>query len=154
MGVDDLGYKGNTFLTEFPDPPADVLRKLGLSWPSPFLAPSTARPADVGSWPHPRPARPAPKVVDPGTASTQEQAGKPPADALVLFGGKDLSLWKTQKDGSPAKWKVEGGYMEVVKGTGTSRPRRASATASSTSSGWRPPRPWDRTRTAATAASS
>jgi hypothetical protein len=56
--------------------------------------------------------RPAPKVVDPGSA------GKPPSDAVVLFDGKDLSPWKSQKDGAPARWKVENGYMEVAKGTG------------------------------------
>ena len=119
IGVDDLGYKGNTFLTEFPEPPADVLRKLGLVVTLvTLLGSGTSWAADVGSWAIHDRARPAPRVVDPGTASTQEQAGKPPADALVLFGGKDLLLWKTQKDGSPAKWKVANGSMEIVKGTG------------------------------------
>lgn len=61
--------------------------------------------------------RPVPPVVTPGTASTEETAGKPPSDAVVLFAGKDLSHWQG-KDGGPAKWKVAGGYMEVVKGTG------------------------------------
>src|SRR5215475_5862763 len=66
--------------------------------------------------------RPAPPVVTPGTASTQEAAGKPPADAAVLFDGKDLSRW-AHKDGSAAKWKVEGGYFEVVPKTGEIRTR-------------------------------
>jgi hypothetical protein len=35
---------------------------------------------------------------------------------VVLFDGKDLSGW-TGRDGV-AKWKVENGYMEVIKGTG------------------------------------
>jgi hypothetical protein len=35
----------------------------------------------------------------------------------VLFDGRDLSKW-TQKDGSPAKWKVADGYFEVVPHTG------------------------------------
>ncbi len=119
IGVEDLGYKGNTFLTEFPPPPEDVLKKLGLVVALlALLAPRAARAADVGSWPIHDRARPAPRAVDPGTPSTQEQTGKPPADALVLFGGKDPSLWKSQKDGSPAKWRVDGGFMEVVKGTG------------------------------------
>ncbi len=117
MGVEDLGYKGNTFVREFTDPPAEVLRKLGLVVTlAAFLAPAAARSADVGSWPQHDRNRPAPKIVDPGPAP--DQPAKPPADAVVLFGGKDLSAWKSKKDGGPAKWKVENGYMEVVKGTG------------------------------------
>jgi hypothetical protein len=61
--------------------------------------------------------RPQPPVVDPGTASTQETPGRAPSDAIVLFDGKDLSKWQ-HKDGSPAKWKVENGYFEVVPKTG------------------------------------
>ena len=63
--------------------------------------------------------RPQPKVVVPGTFSTQEQPGKPPADAIVLFDGTDLSHWVSAKEGAPpAKWKVEDGHMEVVPGSG------------------------------------
>src|SRR2546428_34173 len=62
--------------------------------------------------------RPQPKVIEPGTASTPDQPGKPPSDATVLFDGKDLSRWRADKDGGPAGWKVENGYMEVVKGAG------------------------------------
>lgn len=61
--------------------------------------------------------RPVPAIVDPGTASTPDQPGRPPSDAVVLFDGKDLSRWRSEK-GGPAAWKVEKGYMEVVKGTG------------------------------------
>lgn len=61
--------------------------------------------------------RPQPKIVAPGTASTAETAGKPPADAVVLFDGRDLSAW-VGRNGEPAAWKVEGGYMEVAPGTG------------------------------------
>ncbi|HAU39029.1 MAG TPA: DUF1080 domain-containing protein [Phycisphaerales bacterium] len=64
------------------------------------------------------PDRPQPRVVTPGTESTQAAPGKPPSDAVVLFDGRDLSGWVTVKDGSPAKWKVENGYMEVVAGGG------------------------------------
>ncbi len=35
-----------------------------------------------------------PEVVQPG-----ENCGDPPADAIVLFGGKDLSSWKTVTNG-------------------------------------------------------
>lgn len=63
------------------------------------------------------PAHPLPPVIDPGTPSTQDSPGRPPSDAVVLFDGKDLSKW-AHKDGSPAKWKVENGYAEVVAKTG------------------------------------
>lgn len=59
--------------------------------------------------------RPQPKVVEPGSASTQAEPGKPPSDAVVLFDGKDLGAWKGR--GGDAKWKVENGAM-VVNGTG------------------------------------
>jgi hypothetical protein len=61
-------------------------------------------------------SRPAPKVVDPGPAAAEP--ARPPADALVLFDGKDLSQWRSQKDAGQARWKVEKGYFEVVKDTG------------------------------------
>jgi hypothetical protein len=57
--------------------------------------------------------RPLPPVIDAGTSSTQDTPGRPPSDATVLFDGKDLSKWQ-HKDGTPAKWKVENGYFEVV----------------------------------------
>ena len=60
--------------------------------------------------------RPQPKVVDPGPAP--ERPAPPPSDAVALFDGTDLSKWRTKKDGSPAKWKVAAGAMEVVAGTG------------------------------------
>src|ERR1700687_1297037 len=63
------------------------------------------------------PDRPLPPVIVPGTASTQDMPGHPPSDAVVLFEGKDLSQW-TAEDGQPAKWKVAGGYMEVVPHSG------------------------------------
>ena len=61
--------------------------------------------------------RPAPTVITPGTASTQDAPGKPPSDAVVLFDGKDLSQW-LGTDNGPAKWKVENNYFEVVAHTG------------------------------------
>src|SRR3954453_16609529 len=45
----------------------------------------------------------------------------PPADAIVLFDGKDLSQWTTHaRGGAPQepKWKVESGYIEIVPRTG------------------------------------
>jgi Domain of Unknown Function (DUF1080) len=69
-------------------------------------------------------SRPVPPVVDPGTASTQDAPGRPPSDAVVLFDGKDSSHW-VGKDGGPAKWKVENGYMQVVADTGNISSREA-----------------------------
>ena len=63
-------------------------------------------------------ARPQPRVVTPPTAGTQEAPGSPPSDAVVLFDGTDLSGW-VGKDGGPARWKVENGYMEVAPKTGS-----------------------------------
>ena len=62
-------------------------------------------------------ARPLPPVVNPGMASTPDQAGQPPSDAVVLFDGKDLSQWAGM-DGHQTKWIVRDGYMECVKGSG------------------------------------
>ena len=55
-----------------------------------------------------------PPVVNPGTALPSAPA---PSDAIVLFDGRDLSEWKS-RNGQPARWKVENGYMEVISGSG------------------------------------
>jgi hypothetical protein len=74
-------------------------------------------------------ARPQPAVVNPGTGVPLSAPAQPPADAVVLFDGKDLAAWKSQKDGSPAAWKVENGYFEVVKGKGAIETRQSFADA-------------------------
>jgi len=61
--------------------------------------------------------RPLPPAITPATSSSQEAAGKPPSDAVVLFDGKDLSQWVSM-DGTPTKWITRDGYMECVKGSG------------------------------------
>src|SRR5689334_23893816 len=56
-------------------------------------------------------ARPSPAVVAPGSPSAQDQPGKPPSDAVVLFDGKDPSQWAAM-DGSPTKWVARNGALE------------------------------------------
>lgn len=64
--------------------------------------------------------RPQPRIVTPGTESTQAAPGRAPSDAIMLFDGKSLSGW-LDREGKPAAWKVENGYMEVVPKTGNIR---------------------------------
>jgi len=65
------------------------------------------------------PNRPQPPVITPGTPSTQDQPGKPPSDAVVLFDGGDLSKWEADNDkNEPTKWVVRNGAMECVPGSG------------------------------------
>ncbi|MDZ7724902.1 MAG: DUF1080 domain-containing protein [candidate division KSB1 bacterium] len=56
-----------------------------------------------------------PPIVQSGTESTQEKAGKAPSDAVILFDGGDLSAWRTA-EGEPADWKVTDEYFECVPG--------------------------------------
>jgi hypothetical protein len=78
-------------------------------------APPGNRVAELQKWPVHDEARPMPPVVDPGPAGPPAAV---PADAVVLFDGKELSGWTTAK-GAPARWLVKDGYMEVVKGAGS-----------------------------------
>lgn len=52
---------------------------------------------------------PEPKVVDPGPPGGP--SGGPPADAIVLFEGKDMSAWKGGEN-----WKVADGVVTVGRG--------------------------------------
>jgi hypothetical protein len=63
-----------------------------------------------GKWHVHDPGRPQPAIVTPGTFSTPEQPGKPPADAIVLFDGQDLSQWRDTA-GRPAPWRLTNGEM-------------------------------------------
>ena len=64
-----------------------------------------------------------PPVITPG-----ENNG-PPSDAIVLFDGKNLDEWVSNRDKSPAKWMVANGVLTVNKEKGvgnieTNRPNR------------------------------
>ncbi len=63
------------------------------------------KPEDTEVW------EPVPKAVTPGENNTA-----PPSDAIVLFDGKNLDEWVSNKDKSPAQWTVADGVMTVKKG--------------------------------------
>ena len=71
-----------------------------------LVPPVMAQPAP--RWEVHDPLRPRPPVVE---------ARGVPSDAIVLFDGKDLSAWRSAQ-GSPARWRVRGGFMEVVPQSG------------------------------------
>src|SRR5438094_460023 len=57
-----------------------------------------------------------PPVIDPGPPGTIR---KPPSDAVVIFGGRSLSGWRSaDSSAQPARWKLADDYMEVAAGTG------------------------------------
>ena len=70
--------------------------------------------------------RPQPRVVAPGNLSDLPPV-TPPSDATILFDGSAATAehWVHAKDDAPLKWRVENGYMEVVKGTGDIKTRQA-----------------------------
>lgn len=70
---------------------------------------SSAAAQEPGPFPAPKSE---PTVVTPGKTNAD-----PPADAIVLFNGQNLSRWQSA-DGSAAKWRVTDGYAEVVPGAG------------------------------------
>ncbi len=64
--------------------------------------------------------RPQPKVISPGVTGTPTSIGVPPCDAVVLFDGTSLDGW-LDKNGAPATWLVQDGYLQVSPGTGDIR---------------------------------
>jgi 3-keto-disaccharide hydrolase len=77
-------------------------------------APARPRPQDTEVW------EPVPTIVTPGDA-----AGMPPSDAIVLFDGKNLDAWVSNKDStSPAGWTVADGVVTVNKRAGNIETKR------------------------------
>lgn len=68
---------------------------------------------------------PVPPIVTPAPGPAEPVP--PPSDAIVLFGGKDLSEWVNVKDGAPAGWKVEDGVFVVDKKVGNIATKRSFA---------------------------
>lgn len=63
---------------------------------------------------------PVPRIVTPA-----KKPGAAPADAIILFNGKDLNQWVSKKDSTqPAQWTVSGDVLTVKKGTGNIRTRQ------------------------------
>ncbi|MBX2843662.1 MAG: DUF1080 domain-containing protein [Flammeovirgaceae bacterium] len=63
---------------------------------------------------------PVPRKVDPGADNAT-----PPSDAVVLFGGKDLSEWESAtEEGGDAKWEVKDGIFTVVAKTGAIKTKK------------------------------
>lgn len=61
--------------------------------------------------------RPQPVRVEPGTFSSQQKPGQPPADAIVLFDGTEAAIanWVSdKKPAEPTKWVVRDGALECV----------------------------------------
>lgn len=82
---------------------------------------ATSAPAKTGGWKVHDMQRPRPPVVTPPAQKLPLPA---PADAVVLFDGKDLSEFTTET-GGPAKWKVQDGVLTVVPGAGPILSKRA-----------------------------
>jgi hypothetical protein len=76
---------------------------------------ASAKPEETEVW------KPEPPVVTAAAAVTTP----PPSDAIVLFDGRDLSQWKSTKDGGPARWTVRDGAVTVNKGTGNIETKRS-----------------------------
>jgi hypothetical protein len=71
--------------------------------------------------------RPQPPRVEPGSYSTQEQPGKPPSDAMILFDGTPATLqnWVSDKNpNEPTKWVVQDGSLQCVPGSGYVRTKQ------------------------------
>ncbi len=84
---------------------------LGQGYPStpPEVSPMPMKPEMTEIW------EPEVKVITPA-----KMLGNAPSDAIILFDGKNLDQWASQKDATkPAPWKiVNNDHMEVVPGSG------------------------------------
>jgi len=72
------------------------------------------KPEDTEIW------QPVPAVVTPGATFAEA-----PSDAIILFDGKNLDEWVSNKDKTPAKWNVANGVMTVSKGEGNIETKRS-----------------------------
>jgi hypothetical protein len=98
-------------LTTFPTP---MLHRAVLSLIALAAVVTAAHAQPSTRWPIHSTDRPRPPIVKPPAGPVPIA---PPSDAIVLFGGTDLSRWQKTEGGAPG-WKVEAGYAEVVPGSG------------------------------------
>jgi hypothetical protein len=94
--------------------PLDSAQPLAFAPSAQAATQEKAKPEDTEVW------EPVPKVVTPGAGNTA-----PPSDAIVLFDGKNLDEWVTNKDKSPAKWIVADGVLTVSKTAGNIETKRS-----------------------------
>ncbi len=66
-----------------------------------------------------------PQVATPEAEPRVVLPGPPPSDAIVLFNGKDLSEWNSDK-GGPAQWEIKNG-VATVNGTGSISTKKSFA---------------------------
>ena len=85
----------------------------GVQVPAQGAAIAAPRPQDTEVW------GPVPKLVTPGAGDAAL-----PSDAIVLFDGKNLEEWVSNRDNSPAKWIVSGGVLTVNKAAGNIETKR------------------------------
>jgi hypothetical protein len=78
------------------------------------LAVAQTKPEETEIW------KPAVPVVAPA-----KDLGGAPADAIVLFDGKDLDQWVSSSDRSPAGWTVADGVLTVDKALGNIETKRS-----------------------------
>lgn len=83
-------------------------------------------PDDAHPWAVHDQNRPLPKVVTPGTFSSAEQPGKPPADAIVLFDGTEASLanWEPDDKAKGKPWILKDGALECVPKSGYTKSKK------------------------------
>lgn len=100
---------GGAFALEASMPQDNDAPNLGYD-DTPFLPGNTYRVHDG--------TRPQPPIVEPGTASTQDDPGKAPSDAIVLFDGSDHSAWNLP-NGQDCPWVIEDGALITAPRSGS-----------------------------------